>query len=417
MTDDRPDAATGDADARLFALDLIRGVAVLGILAVNIAGFAGPTAATYTPRAVLPPDPLADGLFAGMLVLFEGKMRALFSILFGASMMLFVERADAAGRDGQMLQLRRLGWLALLGYLHFALLWWGDILFLYAIAGGIALAFRHMPMRGIAIVALFAFTVWQAQGIASRLPSALAEYGVAEGTADAAAARGAAVNAQRWQQRIDAEMAHYRLGFAEQARERLSKEPFEPVRGALFTIGETVPYMLAGMLLYMTGFFAGEWPRRRLRAITLAGIGLGGAASISFAAWAWASGFPPMTMILAINHALGFPHFAMAMGYAALLMLWAPRIARSAMGHRLATAGRMAFSNYIGTSILMTALFYGWGLGLVGQVPYAALPLFVLLAWGVMLGWSAPWLVRFRQGPLEWLWRSLAEMRIMPMKR
>ena len=69
----------------------------------------------------------------------------------------------------------------------------------------------------------------------------------------------------------------------------------------------------------------------------------------------------------------------------------------------------MAFSNYIGTSLLMTTLFYGWGLGLVGTVRPALLPLFVLLGWVVMLGWSKPWLSRFRQGPLEWLWRALNE--------
>src|SRR5690606_35962840 len=93
------------------------------------------------------------------------------------------------------------------------------------------------------------------------------------------------------------------------------------------------------------------------------------------------------------------------------------RIAATALGRRLVAAGRMAFSNYIGTTVLMTAIFYGWGLGLAGTVGHAEQLAFVLLGWVFMLSWSKPWLARFRQGPLEWLWRSLAERRILPMRR
>ena len=123
---------TSPSGARIDALDLIRGVAILGILAVNMEGFAGPIAATITPDwngAVSGSDHFA---FAATLVLFEGKMRALLSLLFGASMLLFVESAESTGRNGDRLQMRRLAWLAVIGYLHFALLWWGDILFTYA---------------------------------------------------------------------------------------------------------------------------------------------------------------------------------------------------------------------------------------------------------------------------------------------
>jgi uncharacterized protein len=77
----------------------------------------------------------------------------------------------------------------------------------------------------------------------------------------------------------------------------------------------------------------------------------------------------------------------------------------------------MAFSNYIGATILMTAIFNGWGLGLIGRVPVEAQPLFVAFGWALMLAWSKPWLSRFRQGPLEWLWRSLVEGRRLPFRR
>lgn len=389
---------------------------MLGILAVNVAGFAGPPAAVFTPRAVLPQNVLSDWLFAGMLVLFEGKMRALFSILFGASMLLFVERAEERGQDGAMLQLRRLGWLALFGYLHFALLWWGDILFLYAVAGAIALAFRPMPRMGLLVAALVAFLAWQAHGIASQLPSALAEHRVTLGTASPAEAALHARADRQWNARAEAELQHERMGFAAQVQRRLTKEPFEPVRGALFFLGETLPYMAFGMLLYASGFFAGGWPARRLRWLAIGGIGIGGAITAAFAGWALAHGFPPMAMVLALNHALALPHLAMALGYAALLMLAMERLLATGLGQRLAAAGSVAFSNYIGTTIVMTAIFYGWGLGLVARVPYWALPLFVAAAWTLMLTWSPAWRARFRQGPLEWLWRCLTDWRILPMR-
>jgi uncharacterized protein len=116
-------------------------------------------------------------------------------------------------------------------------------------------------------------------------------------------------------------------------------------------------------------------------------------------------------MRLAINSALSFPHLLMALGYAGLLVLAAPRIGGTALGQRIVATGRMALSNYLGTTVLMTAIFYGWGLGLIGQVPDAWQPAFVLLGWIAMLWWSKPWLAYFGQGPLEWVWRRLTEIR------
>jgi uncharacterized protein len=84
---------------------------------------------------------------------------------------------------------------------------------------------------------------------------------------------------------------------------------------------------------------------------------------------------------------------------------------------RVAAAGRAAFTNYLGTTIVMTTIFYGYGLGLYGHVSRPMLWLFVLGAWGMMLFWSKPWLERFHYGPLEWLWRSLARMELQPFRK
>jgi uncharacterized protein len=84
---------------------------------------------------------------------------------------------------------------------------------------------------------------------------------------------------------------------------------------------------------------------------------------------------------------------------------------------RIAAAGRAAFTNYLGTSILMTTLFYGYGFGLFGTLGRAELWLVVLAAWALMLAWSKPWLDRFAYGPFEWLWRTLARGRVQPLRR
>ena len=402
---------------RIAALDLIRGVAVLGILTVNVAGFAGPTAATLTPNLPNLGSPADAAVFAAVLVLFEGKMRALFTILFGASLLLFTERAEAAGRNADGLQLRRLGWLALFGYLHFLLLWWGDILFLYAVAGAIVLPLRHLRPRTMLAAALLLFTAWQAVGIAGDLPGVRAELAVRSGHATPLQRQMQVRSAAGYAAQATEELTEYRSGFVAQVRSKLATRPLYPLTLTLLTLGETVPWMLIGMALYKLGLFAGTWPRARLRAMAWLGIVGGGLPTLAFAGWGWSAAFPVATMRSAVGYGLGFPHLAMALGYLAALVLVAPRLLETGLGQRLAAAGRMAFSNYLGTSLVMCGLFYGWGLGLVGRVPHALQPGFVLLAWALMLAWSPGWLARFRQGPLEWLWRSLTEGRALPFKR
>jgi uncharacterized protein len=107
----------------------------------------------------------------------------------------------------------------------------------------------------------------------------------------------------------------------------------------------------------------------------------------------------------------------LALGYASALILLAGSERAQALVARLAAAGRMAFSNYLGTSLVMTTIFYGYGLGLFGTFSRAQLYPLVLGQWLLILGWSRPWLARFRYGPFEWLWRSLARGRLQPMRR
>ena len=390
---------------------------MLGILAVNIAGFAGPTQATLSPNIPLPGSTADEAAFAFVFVAFEGKMRALFTLLFGASMLLFVERAEAAGRDGTALQYRRLGWLLLFGLLHYLLLWWGDILFVYAAIGFLALRFRNAEPKALVAAALLLFAGWHGYGAVTAHPGVNSEEQVRLGEARPAIIARQAKEDDEARKEAAREIAGYQAPFVEQIEDKILNRPFWQLGMTMFTFGETFPLMLIGMALYRSGFFSGAWPRRRLWQLAGGGLALGLIPTLLVLGWVWPRHFPLQAMTAATFFWTALPHLTMALAYAALLMLAAPRLLQTRLGQRIEAAGRMAFSNYLGTTVVMTAIFYGWGLGLIGTVGAAGQLLFVALGWVLMLGWSKPWLARFRQGPLEWLWRSLTERRRLAFRR
>jgi uncharacterized protein len=408
-----PEATAG----RLASLDLIRGIAVLGILAVNIGGFAGPSVATLSPNLPLVGSRADEIAFALKFLLFEGKMRALFSLLFGASLMLLIRRSDDAGQFGIGVQARRLGWLALFGLAHFYLLWWGDILFAYALAGLIALMLSEARPRTLLIVAGAVFIFWHGAGAAMSGSDVAREARVIDGLASAADARDYADFREHVRSHSLAELAALQGTFAEQAGSRIIGQALRPVSAAIETMGETLPLMLLGMVLLQSGFFAGRGRRQALLMLGIGGTAAGLALTGAILGIVWPRGFPPAMMETAFRYWTALPHLMMAMGYAAIIVLAAPRVAGSLPGRWLIAAGRMAFSNYIGTSLLMTAIFYGWGLGWIGRFGDAWQWAFVLLGWAAMIVFSVSWLARFRRGPLEWLWRSLVEGRLLANRK
>jgi uncharacterized protein len=180
---------------------------------------------------------------------------------------------------------------------------------------------------------------------------------------------------------------------------------------------ETLGLMALGMILFRNGFLTGDWTRDRYRGFMIRAYAIGIPPLCALAVGGWLSGFDPVVMLSSfIAWSMPF-RIAVMLGHAALLMLIIIRFIDHPMIARVEAAGKAAFTNYLGTSILMTGIFYGWGLGLYGELSRWQVYLIVPLVWAIMLLWSKPWLDRYRYGPLEWLWRSLSRGQMQTMRK
>jgi uncharacterized protein len=404
-----PDAAPAD---RIATLDTVRGVAVMGILFLNIVSFAMPEAAYISPRAYGLDGTADRWVYYATLIAFDGKMRGLFSFLFGASLLLVVDRAQASGADPAAVHYRRMVWLLALGILHAALLWSGDILVHYALIGSIAYAFRHHSVRaltafgvGFAIIDLLllgsiplSFLAMQSSGTAQ----------ATQGMLDFENGFGVPAASQ-----IATELALFRGGYGGILAHNLAELPDNFANG--FIIGfETLAYMLFGMAALRSGMLTGAWARRRYVRWAITCIGIGGVGYALIAAWMASRGLDTLAVVAGPMGLAAPLRAIMILGWAATIILFTGNGGRAAT--RLAAVGRMALTNYLATSIVMCALFYGWGFGLYGQLSRAELYLPVLAMCVAMLTWSPLLLARFRYGPFEWVWRSLARCRWQPMR-
>ena len=412
----KPVAETGN---RITSLDFIRGLAVMGILAANIVAFGQPMSAYLYPDAFLVPAGDDEGwMWIAQFVLIDGKMRGLFTILFGAGLYLFMEKAWARGQT-RWLQARRLLWLGLFGLFHYFFIWKGDILFLYAIAGLVALPFLKLARRTQFIVGLLGYFTGAVVYAAFALSMVAAVSGNIPGDAEAAAeAREemiVAKNDDLEENMVDAQLVidgDYAGLVAHNFTEHAADLGFMLL---MFWL-ETLPLMLIGMALYRKGMFSGGIDRKKQLMWGWAGLIVGALLHLWIAIGARDGGLTYYGTIAAFVGWSHMPRLFMALGLAALLALWGSS-ASGWLADRVSAAGRAAFTNYLGTSVLMMLVFHGWALGLFGLLNRPQLYVVVVLAWIVMLLWSKPWLERFRYGPLEWLWRCLTYGRRFALRR
>ena len=381
---------------RIKALDHIRGLSILGILMVNAIAFAQPFSVYANPTLSTLPLSHAD-LTTWWLIetFFRMKFITAFNMLFGVSMFL-VGREQGPGVAGTPL-FRRLTWMVVFGLIHGALIWHGDILLAYALTGLLFWRWRAASARTLLLWGTILFLA----GAAVELWP-LIDF--QPGTVDTAPASAPIIAAMRG-------------GFWDSLAQNFADWASTIGLELIIYLPTTLGLMMIGLGLFKTGILAGT-AATRTYVILLAT----GALSLAIIAWqSWLIvhsnfAFPQAFGVGEIaNTVLCLP---VTLGYAAGLVL----LGRTRLGdivlYPLACAGRMAFSNYICQSLIMTAIFDGGrgGPALFGTLNHAGLVPIVLAIWLAQLVVSMLWLQPFRYGPFEWLWRCLTYRRWLALR-
>jgi len=412
---------------RISAVDVLRGVALLGILLINVTSFGLP----WDGQRSLVEDPpnSADTIVWFVIdVLFEGKMRALFSMLFGASVILLTERFERRGEGALAADIyyRRTLWLLLIGILHGLFLWEGDILSTYGLAGLVLYPFRKL--RGPALLAtgllVLSMTVPAAMTEARRLENLRneateAKIKAAEGAELTRDERDALI---AWQDALDEthpdeamvaeDLAAHRGGYWDVFGWR-----FESIEEFGATdLFDAIGMMLIGMGLLKLGVLSASRSKTFYTMLAIGGLALGLPLHL-LATWAdYRDGFDPIQMTWwLMTYDPG--RLPMALAYLAMVMLIVQAQVLRRLTASLAAVGRTALSNYLATTLICTTFFYGYGFGLYGSLSRYQLYFVVLAVWAVQLVISPIWLHYFLYGPAEWAWRSLTYWELQPLKR
>jgi len=404
-------------EVRYQSIDTVRGFAVLGILLMNIVGMGLPSFSYLDPTYAGGSHGADLWTWAVNNVLTDGKMRGLFTILFGASTVLIAQRAEGGRPSALQTHYRRMFWLFVIGMIHAYLFWWGDILVCYALSGLFLFPVRKLdPKLLIALGTLILVVLFAYNAIDSEHLYALRAAATAPGASPAAimAWQDASQTVVLPPEMKAQELAGFGGGFMDalQARARMALF-LQLMLNPTDYMPEAIGNMLIGMGLFRLGYFTLGWSNRAYLAL----IAFGYIVCVPITAWLayliWQSHFDPLVI-----HQVGGlqqatrPFIALAHGSVLLLLVRAGLVPW--LMERLSAAGRMAFSNYLLTSIITTFVFCGFGFGLYGKLSRFELLYVVVGVWAFILVWSAPWLARFHYGPFEWVWRTLVRWEPQP---
>lgn len=423
-------ALAAPAASRFDAIDVLRGFAVLGILAMNITVFAQPMAAYMNPSIIFPYQGIDRAGYWFTHIVFDLKMMTIFSMLFGAGVAMYATKIErgASVSSVRWAWLRRCAWLLAIGMVHAYIIWEGDILVSYSILGLLVLWWvRRLPNWALLSIASVLLVV---SAVISLL---LGSWFFINTHPDIA------INNWNMPPETVQQMSE---GFDEAMKDMApTPERIEELNAIYladwYTLFKHRAATTFGFQMFMLPMFG-----PRLAAVMMIGIVLfrtrviSAARSTRFyitsAAIGYAVGLPLVIAGIRYNESHGFDigylmftgaqfnywgSLAVAYAHVAAVMLIVRSGILRPIVRGLQAAGRMAFTNYLSQSILCSLIFYGFGLGLFGRYSHAELLLFVLGIWNVQVLFSVFWLSRFRFGPAEWAWRSLSYWKLQPMRR
>lgn len=398
--DIRPRAAPVTGGERVAVVDVLRGFAVFGILLINIYGFSG---LLLSPQSST--DRLDRLVMILMILLAQAKFYSLFSFLFGWGMSIQYERAVNRGVRFARLYLRRMSVLLIFGLLHGIFLWRGDILTTYALLGSFLLLFRRStPRRLLAWVVLFLL---------------LAIVTVIPGQAMDAARDAYAQLTEFMRTGNMPPQAIFGYGSYWEITQRSAGEFFSSQSWVIYYLGNVFAMMMLGLYVGKRRILQDIGAHLPLIRRTF-WIGLIiGLVFNAIAVWVTvdSSAVAPEHQRFARVSARTIGAPALMLCYASGLVLLSRRETWRARLVPLAPVGRMALSNYLFQSLAATMLFYGYGLGLYGEITPTVALIIVVIIYLIQIRISGWWMERFRFGPAEWLWRVLTYGRRQPLRR
>lgn len=415
---------------RINAVDIIRGIAVCGILLTNITGFGLPS-----------PDPTVTGGSSGInlaawwanTMFFEGTMRGIFSMLFGAGIILFTSRAtEINGVSVTDAYFRRTLWLLFFGVIHcYVMLWHGEILFSYALVGLFAFSFRHRNPRQLVVgaaVVLCCASAWSMKAYFSEKNAfdraTLAQQKRDEGVMLTTTEEGAiedwqAIYNERKpsQEKLNEEINAYHQGYFSILLRKLPLNIFmESTFIYRVAFLDVFAMVLLGMALLKNGILKAERSRRYYLVLGIVGYSVGLAVNYWETSFLIANQFDVVSQDLTgITYNLG--RVFTTLGHLAVIMLFIKSGILPFLQRTFAAVGQMAFTNYIVQTLICNTIFLGFGFSLYGMLERHQLYYIVVSVWIFQLIVSPIWLHYFRFGPLEWMWRSLTYWQLQPFKK
>jgi uncharacterized protein len=429
-------APVASAD-RIKSIDTIRGFALLGILMMNIPGF-GINWDFWYPLVTGPRQGGNYYTFATVFTLFEGTMRGLFSMLFGAGMVLFMTNKKEVAGEPTVAEYyyRRLLWLVFFGLVNaFVILWQGDILFFYGLCGMLLFAFRKLKPKWLLIIGFtcVAFAMVKREWNWNEFRDKRAAYTEA-------------VQAKKEKKELTPEQQGAIAVWSEIEKNQkpdttYTNRNLRKMQSGYLTIftyfipnnadGEIgymygdpwdmLCMMFIGMALYGWGFFSNKLKTSTYAMWLLIGYGIGiPVAWFIFDKYWMGFGSPgAYADTWRSSHAVfaELRRIPITIGHASLIMLIFRSNTVPWLMRALANVGQMAFTNYLMQSIICTFFFYGYGFGNYNKLYFHQLYYVVFAVWIFQLIFSSIWLKYFRFGPFEWVWRSLTYWKKQPMRR
>ncbi len=419
---------------RIAALDITRGIALLGILLMNIVGFGLGPGAYWNPSVAGGDAGLNLKVFEIMSVYFEGTMRGLFSMLFGVGMVLLTDRLirKEAGIRVADIYFTRTLWLIVFGLIHsYLLLWWGEILYAYGVMGLLLFVFRNTKPVYLLIGALLLISIdsYRSYTDLTEMEEHKVQYEAyqaMDSTARASADEELVAGNKAWEGTLKA---------PEKQKENYTKYSEETQQGYFGVVGNFAEFnrnihmklylwgvfdilsiMLIGIALYRMNIITAQKSYRFYLIMMLIGYPIGIWLNYREFNIMTAGGFDPMSMTLAgITYPAG--RVFMLAGHIGLIMIFCKSAILSWLRLSLASVGRMALTNYMMHSVICMFVFYGFGFQLFGTLQRYELYYVVAGIWGFQLIASPIWLNYFRFGPMEWLWRSLTYRKWQPLRK